>query len=104
MKSVRMGGLWHRVNTFSLHRASDVPGRRGKVVSDRGGLVWSDRVWCSLQVRSVYKSGESSAVDLASHRHGNNTAITRQDTAHNRATRTTTGHIVVGPIVLLQGQ
>ena len=68
-------------------------GRRGKVVSNRGGLIWPNGVRCTVQVRSVHKSDKPSTVDFRNHRHELKTTEPRQHTPDNRET---TGHM--GPV------
>lgn len=51
-----------------LCRSSDVQGRRGKVVFDGSGIVWSHRVWCAVQVWCVHANSEPSGLDLEGHR------------------------------------
>ena len=43
-----------------------MPGRGREVVSNRGSLVWTHRMWSTEQVRRVHQSCKSSAVDLES--------------------------------------
>ena len=89
---------------FPPHRASDVPGRRGKVVSHRGGLVWPHGLWCSVQVRSVHKSSKSSTMDQRCNRHGHTTAVQRPNTSDNREATGCATMAAVGPVAFSQGQ